>query len=77
MKPAPPRIAAADDEGRETNVLATVSETAEEVGRSSKEKQQLEVEITATEGRIFACPVFIKKGGNVNHGTEFARTEGD
>jgi hypothetical protein len=31
MKLAPPRIAAADDEGSETNVLAAVSETGEEV----------------------------------------------
>jgi hypothetical protein len=65
------------DRGSDTNLLARVSETAEEADTISKERQQLEAEITATEGRISGCPVFIKKGGNVNHRTEFARTRGE
>jgi len=57
--------------------LARVSETVEEVGTISKEERQLEAEITATEGRISDCPVFIEKGGNINHRIEFARTHGE
>ena len=71
------RIAAPDDEGSEVNLVARASTTAEEVDTISKEKPQLEAELMATEGRISGCPAFIKKGGNVNHRTEFARTQGE